>query len=113
MLSLQAQNITDIPFNFLIGGDGKTYETRGWNYRSGFDQLPFNNESITVGLIGDFTFVEPVENQVKEVNALISEAIRRRKLLSNYKVHGARLEEKDGHKMFKKFKTLNEWVGWI
>jgi N-acetylmuramoyl-L-alanine amidase len=110
---LQNQNITDIPFNFLIGGDGKTYELRGWNYRSGFDQLPFNSESITVGLIGDFTCVEPVENQVQEVNAFISESIRRRKLISDYKIHGARLHESDGHKMFKKFKSMEEWVGWI
>lgn len=75
--------------------------------------MPFNNESIAVGLIGDFTFVEPVENQVQEVNALISESIRRRKLMSNYKIRGARQEEKDGYKMFKKFNSLEEWVGWI
>lgn len=63
--------------------------------------------------MGDFTHVEPVENQIQEVHALISESIRRKKLLPSYKIHGARLHETDGHKMFKIFKKLREWVGWI
>lgn len=110
---LQTQNWSEIPFNFLIGGDGKTYELRGWKYRSGFDEIPFNNETITVGLIGDFTFKEPAVIQVHEVDALISESIRRRKLLADYKIRGARLHEKDGHKMFKIFKTSAQWAGWV
>lgn len=69
--------------------------------------------SITVGLIGDFTVNEPAMNQFHEVEAFISESIRRRKLMKNYKIHAARLHEKDGHKIFTKFKALSEWAGWI
>lgn len=112
-IQLQNKNLSEIPFNFLIGGDGKTYELRGWNLRSGFEELPFNSECITVGLIGDFTVNEPAMNQIHEVEAFISESIRRRKLMKNYRIHGARLHEKDGHKMFTKFKTLSQWAGWI
>lgn len=110
---MQERNFSEIPFNFLIGGDGKTYEVRGWKYISAFDDIPFNSKSLTVGLIGDFTLKDPADIQVHEVKALISESVRRRKLLSNYKIHGARLHEKDGHKMFKIFKTLTQWAGWI
>lgn len=110
---MQKHNFSELPFNFLIGGDGKTYEVRGWKYISAFDKIPFNNESLTVGLIGDFTIIEPVDIQIHEVKALISESIRRKKLSSNYKIHGARLHERDGHKMFKIFRTLSQWAGWI
>lgn len=102
-----------MPFNFLVGGDGKTYELRGWKFQSGFDGIPFNHKSITVGLIGDFTIKEPVAIQVHEVNALISESVRRKKLSADYKIHGARLHEKDGLKMFKIFRKFAQWAGWI
>lgn len=110
---MQNRNFTDLPFNFLIGGDGKTYEVRGWQYLSAFEGIPFNSESITVGLIGDFTKNEPADVQIHEFKALLSESIRRRKLMSNYKIHGAKLHEKDGHKMFRIIRTLTQWEGWI
>lgn len=109
---LQDQNISDIPFNFLIGGDGKTYEVRGWNYLSGFD-LPNNNKSFSVGLIGDFTYSEPRKHQIDEVNALISESIRRRMLKPEYKILGMRESKRDGEKLFKQLETLDGWEGWI
>lgn len=109
----QKYNMTDIPFNFLIGGDGKTYELRGWSYLSGFEDLPFNNRSLTVGLMGDFTSREPAFNQVQEVEAFISESIRRQKLSENYVIHGVQLYNKDGSKMFAQFKTFVRWAGLI
>lgn len=111
---LELQTIlANFPFNFLIGGDGKTYELRGWQYVSGFDSLPFNNQSFTVAFIGDFTFAEPAEIQVGEFKALINESIRRRKLSKNYKIHGARFRDRDGLKMFKRFEALTQWSGLI
>lgn len=106
----QKYNMTDIPFNFLIGGDGKTYEIRGWGYQSGFNDLPFNNRSLTVGLIGDFTAEEPALNQVLEVEAFISESVRRQKLSTKYIVHAAQLHNKDGTKMLAKFKMFSRWA---
>lgn len=41
----------DIPYNFLIGGDGETYEGRGWSEQSGFSFIP-RNSSLTIGIIG-------------------------------------------------------------
>lgn len=80
---------------------------------SGFDHLPFNDQAITVGLIGDFTHIEPSPKQVLEFEAFIVESIRRQKLQSNFKLHGARLIERDGDKMFNRFKEFDKWVGWI
>lgn len=102
-----------MPFNFLIGGDGQTYELRGWNYQSGFEFIPFNEESIAVGLIGDFTKFSPSTLQLYEVEALIFESIRRQKLQRRFKIHGSRMHQYDGLKMFVEFMELRQWAGWI
>jgi len=111
----QQEYETNIPFNFLIGGDGRMYEIRGWMYASGFD-LPRNNETITVGLIGDFTHHEShaTAKQLAEAKAFISESIRRKKLNANYRIYGARLHEQDGEKFFKNIESLtSRWAGYV
>lgn len=35
--------------NFMVGGDGRTYEGCGWTYKSDYT---INNETLTVGLLG-------------------------------------------------------------
>lgn len=79
-----------------------TYEVRGFDYVSGLD-IPLMEKSIVVGLIGNFTAVEPERLQIAEIEALISESIRREKLQSDYKILGARYHTSianDGQKMF-------------
>lgn len=85
---------------------------RGWGFQSGFERIPFNNETITVGLIGDFTNREPSQNQLFEVAALIAESVRRKKLKSNFKIHGLHLKELEGLKMYAEFSQWLEWAGW-
>lgn len=46
----ETQN-SDLCYNFLIGGDGETYEIRGWSEQSGFTFIP-QNISLTIGMIG-------------------------------------------------------------
>ncbi len=47
------QNST-LPYNFLIGGDGETYEVRGWSVPSGFSFVP-HNSSLAIGILGNIT----------------------------------------------------------
>lgn len=47
----QQQQNTDIPFNFLIGGDGRAYEARGWSVQSEQQFIP-SNSSISIAFIG-------------------------------------------------------------
>jgi hypothetical protein len=42
-----------ISFRFLIGGDGKIYEGRGWDM-SGAHAPNYNSRSVGICLIGDF-----------------------------------------------------------
>lgn len=43
----------DIPYNFLVGGDGLVYVARDWDTTSGVTN-GYNGKSIGIGLIGTF-----------------------------------------------------------
>lgn len=103
------QNV-DIPYNFLIGGDGKTYEAKGWMHQSGFVKLPSKNVTLTVALIGNFTNSNPLFCQLEEIKSFVSESIRRRKLSVNYVVKGVREKVGDGEAMFQFIS--NNWDRW-
>lgn len=46
----KSENI-DIPYNYLIGGDGRAYEARGWSIES--DHSPIHtNSSLSIAFIG-------------------------------------------------------------
>lgn len=54
MKAIETENST-LPYNFLIAGDGETYEIRGWSEQSGFSFLP-HNTSLTIGILGKILF---------------------------------------------------------
>lgn len=120
-----------IAYNFLIGGDGLTYEGRGFNLQSGFN-LPNRNVSLTVGIIGeiwylififfkinvpfvstgDFTSQKPSKSQLDELEALIRESVLRGKLAPNFTIHGARNQSflNDAEELFKvSSKRFDKW----
>ncbi|NP_001292465.1 Peptidoglycan-recognition protein SA-like [Plutella xylostella] len=43
----------DLPYNFVIGNDGRVYEGRGWD-REGAHTYGYNSCSLGVGFIGDY-----------------------------------------------------------
>ena len=47
---------SDIAYNFVVGEDGNVYEGRGWN-AVGAHTYGYNEESIGICIIGDFTGV--------------------------------------------------------
>ena len=48
----------DISYQYLIGGDGRVYEGRGWQKEGGHAYC-YNDKSYGTCLIGDFTNVAP------------------------------------------------------
>ncbi|KAG0418338.1 hypothetical protein HPB47_004938 [Ixodes persulcatus] len=44
----------DIGYNFLIGGNGLVFEGRGWDY-VGAHTVGFNNKSVSLGFVGDYS----------------------------------------------------------
>jgi N-acetylmuramoyl-L-alanine amidase len=53
----------DIAYNFLVGGDGQTYEGRGWNVTGAFAP-EVNNKSLGIAFIGKALLIS---NMGKEV----------------------------------------------
>ncbi|XP_054264170.1 peptidoglycan-recognition protein 1-like isoform X3 [Macrosteles quadrilineatus] len=50
----------DIIYNFLIGGNGKVYEGRGWYNQSDVHMYPeYNGNRIDIAYIGNFTKTPP------------------------------------------------------
>ena len=55
--------LNDIAYNFLVGGDGQTYEGRGWNVTGAFAP-EVNNKSLGIAFIGKALLIS---NMGKEV----------------------------------------------
>ncbi|XP_039448643.1 peptidoglycan-recognition protein 3-like isoform X1 [Culex pipiens pallens] len=105
-----------IPYNFLIGGDGKTYEGRGWKAQHGFPDLPGRNDTIVVGIIGTYSDRHPDAVMYAEVKALLTESIRRFYLLPGYKLYGVvngSQPENDGKALYAELQHLKHWRGLI
>lgn len=101
-----------IPYNFLIGGDGKTYEGRGWKTQHGFVAFPGKNDTIVVGLIGTFLSNPPDAIQYAELKALITESIRRFALSPTYRIYG--VENVSGsNALYSEIQNWKHWRGFI
>lgn len=106
------ENGTHIPYNFLIGGDGKTYEGRGWKSQHGFINLPGLNDTIVVGLIGTYDDRRPDNVLYAETKALLTESIRRFSLSPNYRLYGVIDDSKPGNNAAALYDELKKWRHW-
>ena len=55
---------TDIGYNFLIGGDGRVYEGRGWGVTGGHT-YGYNSVSVAISYIGTFDNFLPSQAQLQ------------------------------------------------
>uniref|UniRef100_A0A1A9W4K3 Peptidoglycan recognition protein family domain-containing protein n=1 Tax=Glossina brevipalpis TaxID=37001 RepID=A0A1A9W4K3_9MUSC len=79
----------ELPYNFLIGGDGQTYEVRGWEYANGMTGVS-QKDSLLIGLIGDFTNSIPNTKLLTTIRSLIKESLKRHKIHQKYRIYGLR-----------------------
>ena len=64
------QGSHDISYSFLVGGDGRIYEGRGWG-KEGGHTLCYNLESYGVAFIGDFNTKWPGDCMVKRFDKFL------------------------------------------
>lgn len=108
---MKTSHFSDIGYNFLIGGDGNSYEGRGWDF-VGAHTAGHNTGSIGIAFIGLFDKTAPPENQLNAAKTLIQEGVRLGKLTKDYKLYG--------HRQFRNFnspgdalyKIIQEWPNW-
>ncbi|KAI0234997.1 Peptidoglycan recognition protein [Lamellibrachia satsuma] len=77
--------LTDIGYNFLVGGDGRAYVGRGWGYMGGHSQ-GHNGDSVAIAAMGDFDSEEPSEKMIDAMANLIACAVQQGVLQSNYEM---------------------------
>lgn len=110
------ENGTHIPYNFLIGGDGKTYEARGWKAQHGFHRLPGLNDTIVVGIIGTYNDGRPDKVMYDETKALFTESIRRFSLSPHYRLYGVSggsIPENNIAALYEEVKEWKHWSGFV
>lgn len=74
-------NLSDIAYNFLIGGDGNIYVGRGWDVASAF-----SNISVDIAFHGNFKFDNPYPNMIRAAETLIRQGVKMRYIDKNYTV---------------------------
>ena len=66
----------DIGYSFLVGGDGRVYEARGW-YREGAHTKGYNSVGLGISLIGLYTEKAPSQKMLDTTKQLIQCGIRK------------------------------------
>ncbi|XP_067686916.1 uncharacterized protein [Haliotis asinina] len=82
----ETQKNSDIPYNFLVGKDGRVYEGRGWGVMSQQHDEDISRDSISIGFIGDFTCTDPADIYIHAMKRLIKCAVEMGHLSENYRV---------------------------
>lgn len=108
---IESARFSDIGYNFLIGGDGNSYEGRGWDF-VGAHTGGHNTGSIGIAFIGMFDETPPTAVQLNAAKKLIEEGVRLKKLDADYKLFGHRqfkLTNSPGDALYT---IIQEWPKW-
>ncbi|KAK3106014.1 hypothetical protein FSP39_010927, partial [Pinctada imbricata] len=79
----------DINDNFFVGEDGRIYEGRGW-MRVGAHTRGYNNKSLSVSVIGNFTSFSPNETALDAVRSFLTCALETGYLEKDYGLYAHR-----------------------
>lgn len=108
---IESKGLSDIAYNFLVGGDGAIYEGRGWNYEGGHS-VEYNSKSFGIAFIGTFTNTKPTEIQTVICKKLIKMALEDKHLKENYKLLiDKKLTEESGTELYEELKTWSHFSG--
>lgn len=102
----------DIGYNFLIGGDGSVFVGRGWNYIGAHSKL-FNQRSICIAFIGNFSEQCPTNESLVAAQRLIENGVRMGKLVQNYRLYGHRQvipTLSPGNRLYEIIQTWTNWT---
>ncbi|EDV51163.1 peptidoglycan-recognition protein LC isoform X2 [Drosophila erecta] len=100
-----------VGYNFLVGGDGRVYEGRGWDY-VGAHTKGYNRGSIGISFIGTFTTRKPNERQLKACQLLLEEGVHLQKLNPDYRLYGHRQLSATQSPGAELYKILKKWPHW-
>ncbi|CAN7937004.1 unnamed protein product, partial [Ixodes hexagonus] len=79
----------DIGYSFLVGGDGRIYEGRGWGWE-GAHTRGYNHNGIAISFIGDFSHKSPNQKMLDAAKKLIVCGVKNGHISKHYSLHGHR-----------------------
>lgn len=79
----------DIGYNFLIGGDGRIYQGRGFGIE-GAHTVGYNRDAIAISFIGDFSRRKPNSKMLAAAKRLIACGVKKGLIKRGYRLHGHR-----------------------
>jgi len=75
-IQIQDSSLDDIAYNFLIGGDERIYEGRGFNFQGqhtqNFEATEYNSIGICIAFIGNYASIAPNSSQIDLLKDFIS-----------------------------------------
>ncbi|XP_065173209.1 peptidoglycan-recognition protein LB-like isoform X2 [Atheta coriaria] len=104
-------NWDDIGYNFAIGGDGRIYTGRGWS-NCGAHAPSYNNVSIGICFIGDWTQDIPPPEMTGPAHDLIEFGVNEGYISAEYEMYGHRQvrdTECPGDAFFDEITTWPHW----
>ena len=101
--------------SFLIGGDGRVYEGRGWNTQ-GAHTGGFNTMGYGVCFMGNFMEHNPSQEAVEAYHRLASCMVDQEKIVREYQMFGHRQTKPPGGTECpgdSLYTTIQDWPGWV
>ncbi|KAK7793877.1 hypothetical protein R5R35_014156 [Gryllus longicercus] len=102
----------DIGYNFVVGGDGRVYEGRGWGV-VGAHALHYNLRSVGVSLIGDYVEAAPPAHMTALAQRLLACGARRGALAADYSLLGHRQVRNTQCPGDAFYAQLSAWPHWV
>uniref|UniRef100_A0A224XK74 Putative peptidoglycan recognition protein n=1 Tax=Panstrongylus lignarius TaxID=156445 RepID=A0A224XK74_9HEMI len=75
----------DISYNYLVGGNGRIYEGRGWN-ESSAGVKHMGCSALFIGFIGNFVVDKPPIRQINAFKLILDEGVQSGKLDEHFKM---------------------------
>jgi N-acetylmuramoyl-L-alanine amidase len=87
-IQTQDESLDDIPYNFLIGGDGSVYEGRGFSYQGqhthNLHATEYNSIGICIAFMGNYASIAPSANQINILTDFIRTFVDRDDIDENH-----------------------------
>ncbi|XP_055847689.1 peptidoglycan-recognition protein SB1 isoform X1 [Episyrphus balteatus] len=105
------RGFSDIGYNFIVAGDGKVYEGRGFG-NQGSHAPRYNDKSIGIVFLGNFENQVPSSTMLNNAKELIAQAVAGGHVKSDYILWGHRQTKATacpGTALFNEIKTWPHW----
>ncbi|XP_035204462.1 peptidoglycan-recognition protein SC2-like [Stegodyphus dumicola] len=100
----------DIGYSFLVGGDGRIYEGRGWN-GVGAHTYNYNSKSIGISFMGNFEKVTPNRAMLTAARQLIDCGMEKNIITRGRQIHGHRDAKCTSCPGTALYKNIQAWPG--